>query len=96
MTDTSFPGLKMALKLYGNLLSQPSRAVFLLLKANGIPYEFKFLDMTKGMVLIIGCDNVSYINTVVTNCMAQNPSSQESFSSSQEVSRILRDPVGKY
>jgi len=38
----------MSLKLYGNLLSQPVRAIFLLLKANGIPYEFKFVDMAKG------------------------------------------------
>ncbi|KDR15740.1 Glutathione S-transferase theta-1 [Zootermopsis nevadensis] len=41
-------GLKMPLKLYGNLLSQPSRAVFMLLKANQIPHEFKFVDMAKG------------------------------------------------
>lgn len=41
----------MPLKLYGNLLSQPSRAVFMLLKANQIPHEFKFVDMAKGMVL---------------------------------------------
>jgi len=51
----------MSLKLYGNLLSQPVRAIFLLLKANGIPYEFKFVDMAKGMLLSIGCGNFSYI-----------------------------------
>jgi glutathione S-transferase len=51
----------MPLKLYGNLLSQPVRAVFLFLKANGIPYEFKFVDIAKGMLLSVGCDNFSYI-----------------------------------
>jgi glutathione S-transferase len=43
----------MPLKLYGNLLSQPCRAVFMLLKASKIPYEFKFVDMAKGMLLSI-------------------------------------------
>ncbi|XP_023707304.1 glutathione S-transferase theta-1 [Cryptotermes secundus] len=38
----------MTLKFYGNLLSQPCRAIFIFLKANQIPYEFKFIDMTKG------------------------------------------------
>lgn len=38
----------MSLKLYGNLLSQPARAIFLFLKANGIPHEFKFVDLAKG------------------------------------------------
>jgi len=50
MTNTYFPGLKMSLKLYGNLLSQPVRAIFLFLKVNGIPHEFKFVDLAKGML----------------------------------------------
>jgi glutathione S-transferase len=47
----------MPLKFYGNLLSQPSRAIFIFLKANQIPYEFKFIDMAKGMLLNTGCNN---------------------------------------
>jgi glutathione S-transferase len=46
----------MLLKFYGSLLSQPCRAIWIFLKANKIPYEFKFIDMTKGMLLNIGCD----------------------------------------
>jgi len=94
MTNTYFPGLKMSLKLYGNLLSQPVRAVLLFLKANGIPYEFKFVNMAKGMFLSVGCDISSY--NAVTIYMAQSPSSQDSFSSRQEVLRILWVPIGKY
>jgi glutathione S-transferase len=41
----------MSLKLYGNLLSQPCRAIFMLLKACQIPYEFELVDMAKGMLL---------------------------------------------
>jgi glutathione S-transferase len=47
----------MPLKLYGNLLSQPCRAIFIFLKANQIPYEFKFINMAKGMLLSTGCNN---------------------------------------
>ena len=61
MTNIYFPGLKMSVKLYGNLLSQPVRAIFMFLKANGIPHEFKFVDIAKGMLLSVGCDNFSYI-----------------------------------
>jgi hypothetical protein len=50
----------MPLKFYGNLLSQPCRAVIIFLKANQIPYEFKFVDMAKGMLL----NNTEY--TVIT------------------------------
>jgi hypothetical protein len=54
---------RMSLKFYGNLLSQPCRAIFLFLKANEIPYEFKFVDMAQGMLLNIGSDNFLHIIT---------------------------------
>ena len=37
----------MALKLYANYLSQPSRAVLFFLLENSIPFEFKNVDMAK-------------------------------------------------
>ena len=85
----------MLLKLYGNLLSQPARAVFVFLKANGIPHEFKLVDIAKGMLLSIGCDSFSYINAVAIYMM-QSQSSQDSFSASPEVLHNLWVPVGKY
>jgi hypothetical protein len=77
----------MSLKLYTNLLSQPGRAVFLFLKANGIPFEFKLVNIAKGTFLSVGCDIFSY--SAVTIYMLQSPSSQDSFSASQGVSRIF-------
>lgn len=55
----------MPLKFYGNLLSQPCRAIFIFLKANQIPYEFKFIDMAKGMLLGTGCNNFSNMKFLV-------------------------------
>jgi glutathione S-transferase len=59
----------MPLKFYGSLLSQPCRAIWIFLKANEIPYEFKFIDMTKGMLLNIECDNIqiNYCELILIN-----------------------------
>lgn len=38
----------MSLKLYGNLLSQPARAVAVFLSANKVPFETKLIDIMKG------------------------------------------------
>lgn len=39
----------MALKVYYDLMSQPSRAVYMFLKLNKIPFEDKVLALRKGM-----------------------------------------------
>lgn len=39
------------LKVFANLMSQPSRAVVLFLKANNIPHELKTVELKKGSVL---------------------------------------------
>ncbi|BFI34391.1 glutathione S-transferase [Marchantia polymorpha subsp. ruderalis] len=38
----------MTLKLYGDLLSQPARAVDILLRANNVEYEFEYVSLRKG------------------------------------------------
>ena len=38
----------MVLKLYYDILSEPSRAVYLFLKGTGVPFEPKFVDLSKG------------------------------------------------
>jgi len=40
---------KMTLKYYYDLMSQPSRAVYIFLKANGIAFEAKPIALRKGM-----------------------------------------------
>ena len=39
----------MTLKYYYDLMSQPSRAVYIFLKANGIAFEAKPIALRKGM-----------------------------------------------
>jgi hypothetical protein len=43
--------MTMSLKLYGSLLSQPSRAVELFLLVNKIPYQGILIDLLKGKVI---------------------------------------------
>ncbi|PSN54355.1 Glutathione S-transferase theta-1 [Blattella germanica] len=38
----------MVLKLYGNLMSQPARALLLFLRTNNIPHEFQAVNLAKG------------------------------------------------
>ncbi|KAJ9577793.1 hypothetical protein L9F63_005649, partial [Diploptera punctata] len=38
----------MVLKVYNNLMSQPSRAILLFLKANNIPFENISVNLAKG------------------------------------------------
>lgn len=42
----------MTLKLYYDLMSQPSRALYILLKATGCNFESKYVDLRKGTTFI--------------------------------------------
>ena len=45
---TDLASVKMALKYYFDLMSQPSRAVYIFLKANNIQFEAKPVALRKG------------------------------------------------
>lgn len=42
--------LKMSLKVYVDLMSQPSRAVVLFLKSTNVPFELRLVKIREGML----------------------------------------------